>query len=136
MKLTKEVKKQIDDWFDKTSPEELWEISKKLGMVRDVYTIEYPELGISQTKILISDEEYRTVIVPAEITKHEIECIPKKDRSNKQKAKLKECKDLIKNYGEYFTDKSPIYLSKGHILLPFNSEMFNHKIKVTVHDNT
>lgn len=89
--------------------------------VLSVYKICYPDLNVTQTKNLISHEDYLNDIKTkqAEITRLEA-ITPKSKTISRKISDIK--KELVDNYGaEYFTDNSPIWESQfnnGMMVLP------------------
>jgi hypothetical protein len=92
-------------------------MSKILG----VYRITYPKYNMSHVKNLISHEDYEKTYKLWNTRKQELESelaeLNKKkhqDRFNELRAEIKQCKTKIKElFGdEFFTDKSPLWLSQ------------------------
>jgi len=91
--------------------------NKSLGL----YRITYPKYNMSHVKNLISHEDYETTYKLWNTRKQGLESelaeLNKKkhqDRFNELRTEIKQCKTKIKElFGdEFFTDKSPLWLSQ------------------------
>ncbi len=94
-----------------------------------IYRITYPKYGTSQVKNLISHDDYENIYKPWTARKTEIETelaeLNKKkhpDKAAELSSEIKTIKrELLRLFGsEFFTDKSPIWLSQAnsnHMLL-------------------
>lgn len=88
----------------------------------------YPDYGIIQYKNLISHDIYLSIIKPTQVEINRLEILlPSKKNKDypKKSEEIKFLENIIKKYGEFFTDKSPIYKSKfNNNIMSLNGKMY------------